>query len=281
MIKEKIYDAIADMKTKVGRDSKHIYRDTESGLMYQGVSSVSSIVPKDWLAAWGAKEAVKALGYSDYSDVELALIKWEEIKDCDTVEDYIKILKDAKGASTRKSKKAMVDGTAGHLWLEKLVEARLNGSEVPVIPNKELERPLEQFLKWEVLNVNHWIASECIVVRPDKSYAGQLDAICMLKNGKLALIDFKFASNISEDYFLQCAGYAACFEPYGILFDTRIIIRLPKTLEKDEWKDYQYVKVPNDIEVMDVPTSYEIDRDAFFHALYVKGWINYVTKLNK
>ncbi len=287
MIKEKIINAIEDMRSKVGRDSKHIYINNETGEMLQGVSTVSSIIPKDWLSAWGAKEAVRALGFTDYQDFTLANEMWLKIKDCKSVEEYINILKEAKGASARKSKKAMVDGTMGHELLENLVDKRINGltqdfvhSFIPL--GTPLERPLAQFADWEVSSVDYWIAKEALVIRPDKRYAGQLDAIAMLKSGELALIDFKFSSNISEDYYLQTAGYAACFEPYGIKFDKRIIIRLPKTLEIDEWdpKTYKYRKVENKIEIKVVPTLYESDRDAFFNALPLKQWINYVTKLS-
>ena len=271
------------MKKKVERDSKHIYRLTETGEMLQGVSTVSSIVPKDWLSAWGAKEAVKALGFDDYGDFTVAREVWNNILKCTTVEQYVSILKEAKGAHARKSKKAMVDGTKGHLWLEKYVEARINNTTLPVVPiGTPLERPINQFLEWEAKEVDYWIASEALVVNPEKRYAGQLDAIYMSKSGKLCLADFKFASHISEDYYLQTAGYAACFESYGINFDNRVIIRLPKTLQTDEWnaKEYKYYKVPNNIEVESVPTPYIGDRDAFFSALPLKQWINYVTKLN-
>ena len=281
--KEKVLQALTDMASKIERDSKHIYRNPETGEMYQGVTSVSSIIPKDWLAQWGAKEAVKALGYSDYEDTAVAQEMWRKIKTCKSVQEYMSILKEVKGAGGRKSKQAMVDGKAGHLWLETYIQTKIDGqSKVPPIPNSMLVRPITQFLEWEMNNVDSWYASESMVVRPDKRYAGQLDAIAQLKNGFVSLIDFKFATNISEDYYLQTAGYSACFEPYGILFDQRIIIRLPKTLEKEEWneEDHKYVHIPNDVEVRVIPTQYEVDRDAFFHALPVKGWINYVLKLS-
>ena len=279
-ITQQIQDAILDMASRIERDSEHIYRNKETGEMLQGVSTVSSIVPKDWLSAWGAKEAVKALGYSDYeNDVENALIKWKDIKDCEKVEDYIKILKEAKGAHARKSKKAMVDGTKGHSWLQSFVEARINGDTLPQLPGDALERPLMQFLEWET-SVDYWVASEALICNLEKSYGGQLDAICVLKTGELCLIDFKFSSHISEDYYLQTGGYAACFEKYGILFDKRIIIRLPKTLEKEEWDthEFKYKKVPNNIDIFTVKTQYIGDREAFYAALIVKKWINYVTK---
>lgn len=275
----KIRFAVEDMYDRVifvDENNQHRY-ETIDGKWLQGVSSVSSIIPKDWLSAWGAKEAVKALGYSDYpEDTQHAKDVLEVIKACKSVEEYIKILKSAKGSSARKSKEALVDGKAGHAWLEDYVKAQIRGKELPKLPEGNLERPIKQFLEWEAKEVDYWILSEARVCYPEKEYAGTLDALAMMKNGKLAVIDFKFASNISEDYYLQLAGYAATFEPYGIKIDVRIIVRLPKTLTKDEWseKDRTYSKVENTIEVEVVKTDYEVDKQVFFNCLPVKAWIN-------
>jgi hypothetical protein len=101
-----------------------------------------------------------------------------------------------------------------------------------------------------------------------------------MKDGKLAIVDFKFASHISEDYYLQTAGYQATFEPYGIRFGDRIIVRLPKTLTSEEYnKDTRtYSKVENKLEAVTVPTTYENDRDVFLAMLPVKAWINQFIK---
>lgn len=279
---EMVHSAVMDMLKKVKFDEKkHEYTVIATGDILQGVSKVSSIVPKDWLSAWGAKEAVKFLGYSDYeNDFERAKEVMAIIKKIEKPEEYISFLKEAKGASGRKSKTALIDGTAGHEWLENYVKARIRGSEIPTIPSEALKRPIEQFLKWEKENVAYWIVSEARVAFPEKGYAGTLDAMAMLKNGRLAIIDFKFASHLSEDYYLQTAGYQATFEPYNIKIDDRIIIRFPKTLEREEWdeKEHKYKMVENNLEVETVKSDYEFDRDAFFHALPLKKWINIITK---
>lgn len=280
-----IRSAVLDMMAKVkfiDEKGKHRY-ESITGEWLQGVSTVSSIVPKEWLSAWGAKEAVKALGYSDYDDTKLAQEVLEKIKACKDVKEYLVILKNAKGASARKSKEALLDGKAGHEWLENYVKAKIRNTAIPEIPEGMLERPLRQFVEWAEQNVDYWILSEARVAYPEKGYAGTLDAMAMMKSGKLAIVDFKFASHISEDYYLQTAGYQHTFDPYGIKIDERIIIRLPKTLTKDEWdeKTHTYSKVENTIEVEVVSTPYEIDRDAFVAALPVKKWINYITNRSK
>jgi hypothetical protein len=273
-----IRDAAVSMINDVQVDGHHTYTRRSDGQWLQGVSTVSSIVPKDWLSAWGAKEAVKALGYSDYvGDITTAEEVLKKIKACKTIEEYLAILKDAKGASRRKSKEALVDGTAGHEWLEQFVKARIRGEKSPEMPKEGmLTRPISQFLEWEGKNVEYWILSEAMVASPEDGYAGTLDGVAMMKDGRLALIDFKFASHISEDYYLQTAGYANCFQKYGIKIDDRIIIRLPKTPEKDEWneKERKYEKVPNNIEVKVVETDLDEDIKVFLACLPVKSWIN-------
>ena len=281
MIKEKVQSAIADMSSKVGRNSKHVYVNNETGVKIQGVSTISSIVPKDWLAAWGAKEAVKALGYSDYKgDTAKAEEMLAKIKKIESPDKFIALLKEVKGASRRKSSQALVDGKEGHKWLEEYVEAKIKNISVPKVPTDNLKRPITQFLEWEKENVKEWVAAEAFICDIERGYAGQLDSIYISKDDKLVLGDFKFATFLGEDYYLQTAGYAAAFEQYGIQFDDRIIIRLPKTLEKEEYnlKTYTYSKIPNNIEVLTIPTKYKVDRDAFYAALKVKAWINYVKK---
>ena len=280
---KKIQDAVLSMMSRVKFcEDGHTYQDQLTGEYLQGVSTVSSIIPKDWLSAWGAKEAVKALGYSDFpDDTETALRVWAQIKECKTVDGYIALLKEAKDASSRKGKTALVDGKAGHLLLEAYVLAKIRGTALPEIPKGTLYRPITQFIEWEKREVKTWILSEARIAYPAKGYAGTLDAMAIMVDDKLAVVDFKFASHISKDYFLQCAGYQATFEPYDIKVDERIIVRLPKTLTIQEWdkKTHTYSMIENIIEICYVPTNYEMDRDVFFACLPVKRWINLVTKM--
>ena len=277
---KQIHEAVLDMMSNVKMDKKHVYTNVKTDEWYQGVSEVSSIIPKPWLSAWGGKEAVKFLGYSDYKgDITVAEEMLETMGRLHTdhdIEGYIKLLIDAKGASKRKSKEALVDGKAGHEWLELYIKAKIRGTELPTIPTENLKRPLTQFVEWEKENVDYWILSEAIVSSPEKKYAGTLDGLAMMKTDKLSLIDFKFASHISEDYYLQTAGYQYPFEKYGIEIQDRIIVRLPKTLTMDKWDEttHTYSKVENTIEVLVVPTDYKMDIEVFLHALPLKKWIN-------
>ena len=287
----KIQSAVVDMMSKVKyTEDGHTYERVSDGTWLQGISTVSNIMPKDWLSAWGAKEAVKFLGYSDFPEYtenakkmleKLSLIAGMQGED--GVKAYLELLKEAKGASARKSKEALLDGKAGHLWCETYVKDKIRGTDIPKYPDGMLERPLKQFVEWADKEVDYWILSEARVAYPEKGYAGTLDAVAVMKNGRSAVIDFKFASHISEDYNLQLAGYASTFEPYEIKIDDRIIVRLPKTLTMQEWvkAEKKYRIVENNIEVVVVDTNYEFDRDAFVGALPVKKWINIMLNRNK
>lgn len=283
---QQIQNAVLDMYKKVKFDEdNHIYTETETGKWLQGVSEVSSIVPKDWLSAWGAKECVKFLGYSDYKDdierAEEVLEIFNDFFEQGDIQGYQLFLKEAKGASYRKSQEALVDGKEGHQYLENYIKAKIRNQSLPDIPSGNLERPIKQFIEWANKEVDYWILSEARVAYPEKGYAGTLDGLAIMKDGKLAVIDFKFASHISEDYFLQTAGYQHTFDPYGIKIDERIIVRLPKTLYRDEWdkKERTYKQIENTIEVVKVPTDYKEDIEVFLHCLPLKKWINQIKKI--
>ena len=286
-LQDKIRDAINDMMAKVSIDESHNYTRLSDGKWLAGTTSVSGIYPKDWLAAWGEKEAVKDLGYSDFpGDTKEAEKMLEKIRNLASdekktdVERYLAILKEAKGASFRKSKEALLDGKEGHEWIEAYIKAKIRFEILPQLPEGKLDRPLKQFVEWAEKEVDYWILSEARVCDVEKEYAGTLDAVAKMRSGDLALIDAKFASHISEEYSLQTAGYAATFEKYDIKFDKRIIVRLPKTLEKQEWdkKSHIYSMIENTIEVREIDSPYEFDRDSFYSALKVSKWINYMKR---
>ena len=60
---EQVRSAILDMMDKVkfidNDKKKHYYEEIKTGIKLQGVSTVSSIIPKDWLSAWGARKRLR------------------------------------------------------------------------------------------------------------------------------------------------------------------------------------------------------------------------------
>lgn len=277
---EKIRAAARGMAEEVRFDPKeHRYVSVSDGTMLAGVSSIASAMPKPWLAAWGAKEAVKALGYTDYGDLTLAEEILGKIRDMDA-KGFVRLLSEAKGAHARKKTKALTDGKDGHAWLESHVMARIAGGALPSVPDGFLKRPLAEFLKWEESEVMAWALSEATVASVEHGFAGTLDAAAVMRDGRPAVVDFKFASHVSEDYYLQTAGYALPFEKYGIGFPRRIIVRLPKTETREEYDvaTRRYSVVPNEFEAVEVPTAYQSDRRAFLAARELYRWQNQFRK---
>lgn len=67
--------------------------------------------------------------------------------------------------------------------------------------------------------VEKTIAVEMQIVSHEFKYAGTLDYVCQLKDGRVALIDFKFSNAIYASYYLQIAAYKKAFE---VLTETKI-----------------------------------------------------------
>lgn len=92
-------------------------------------------------------------------------------------------------------------GTRVHRSIEEfhLLHMAWKRGEIPKEPTSSaacLARPetlewIDHYVKWFHKHVDHVIASESTTVSNTQQYAGQIDAIVRLKNGKLAILDFK------------------------------------------------------------------------------------------
>ena len=260
------------MLQKVDVDERHKYTQKSDGKWFAGVSSIAGIFPKPFLMPWAAKEAVLFFGYEDD---KLAKEMIEKIKFL-SVKEFQELLHKAKTTYSKKADTAKLDGTAGHEWLQKFVLAKIRGIEIPKLPTGMLERPIKQFLEWESKNIKQWILSEARICSVKEEFAGQLDGLAITMADKLAITDFKFANQISDDYHLQTAGYAIPFEAYGIKIEDRIIIRLPKTLTRKVYnrKTRQYNEIENKIEIARSPFSMEFDKETFRNLRVAYKYIN-------
>ena len=88
---------------KVILNGKHQYiRPDDTELEMMGTTTISGMLPKEWMAAWAGKEAVKALGYFDKIDGEdnapekqVLMEKLAEISKL-TPAQFYSLLKDSK-----------------------------------------------------------------------------------------------------------------------------------------------------------------------------------------
>jgi len=262
----KIKSAVVDMYSKVEFDEKeHKYTRKSDGKWLAGISSIADSLPKPYLMPWAAKMVVEFL--QDKQEIIKIL----------TPEEYLELLDEAKTTHKRKSGEAMDLGTIGHKFCEEYVLAKIRNTELPKMI-KELKRPLEKFIEWEKENVKQWVLSEAMVVDTEEEFAGRLDGLAILKDDKLAVIDFKFSNQISPSYHLQTAGYSIPFSKYDIEIQDRIIIRLPKTPTKKVYnkETKQYTEEENNIEIARSPFDMAWDCENFRHARAIYKYINLV-----
>ena len=260
----KIQSAIKDMYSQVVRIDKgnnHHYVRKDNEKWFAGISSITKLYPKEFLAPWAAKEAVLYLGYGDNTKAKEIIKKIVGMN----AKEYQELLEEAKKSYNRKSTDAKIKGTDGHSFLEKWVLARIRKTELPTPPKEYSELFFNDFLKWEQENIKEWILSEALVSDLDLEIAGTLDALALLNNDKLAVIDFKFANTIDKDYFLQVVGYSIPFEKYDIEIGERLILRFPKEEKRKIWHEdiRKYEIIDNKFEVIKSPYDYEWEKKVF------------------
>ena len=133
-------------------------------------------------------------------------------------------------------------------------------------PFKELKDEVTNgflaFLEWEKDNIESWIESEAVTVNETWGYAGTLDAIAKMKDGRVMVIDFKSSKGFYSGYDMQIASYRYAREtmngeykialPYPpfktykkvylpMKIDGMGVLRLDKVTGLPEWKDYSKV----------------------------------------
>lgn len=231
-------------------EEAHTYTHPVKGLL-TGVSTIKDVRAKDWLKMWTTKEN------HDY------MVAHWDVNKTYTEQEKLELLKLAKDAHAAKSQNAMNLGKQVHLWIEQYI-----AGENPDMPEEaNTVRMIQSFLKWEQDHNVKWVVSELLVASLQHEFAGTLDAVALVDE-KLVLMDFKTSSQISEEYYLQTAGYQICTDEMGIPIAERSILRIPK-----EKKD--------DLEYVIVPTPYEFDKETFLHLREVHRWNVYIANRTK
>lgn len=182
-----------------------------NGDLFKGVTTITDVRSKAFLAPWAAKEAYTYLKNN-----------WD-IGKIYSAEEKEELILAAKLAWTKKSNKAKDSGTIAHEWISQYILG-----QKPALPdNEEALKAIEAFRRWEALKEPIWVASEKIIASLKHKVAGTLDSLAIL-NGKLTLVDFKTSGTVSESFLLQLFGYEILLEEMGILVEDRVILRIPK-----------------------------------------------------
>lgn len=159
------------------------------------------------------------------------------------------------------SAKACDTGTGWHNILEKI------GKGETITP--ETYTPLENiwlkaFLEWKNKNIKVFVSTEKPIYHPEDLYCGTLDALAILQDEQIIVLDYKTSARCYKTYFLQIAAYIRAVEKMeGVRLNGAKILRFNKKAET-EGKPMEVIDVP------DIDDHYEV----FKHALAIWRWEN-------
>ena len=195
------------------------------------VTSVLQIISKPALYNWYASQT------SGYFLNELA--GWQSAKPPFNVDAPWKIVEsiadDAKKAARSNMTKAGDIGSRVHEYIECLN----TGTPLPDV-DEDMEAPIRAYHEWVDEVGLEIIESERVVYSLDYEFAGTLDAIGRLRNGALAVIDYKTSSGIYDEMALQCAAYVTA---YNEMFKADVQEAYIAQFPKDPSKKFQTKRV--------------------------------------
>jgi hypothetical protein len=150
------------------------------------------------------------------------------------------------------SKKLLSEAGDFGSTVHNLVEAVGKGVEVNLETLKPKERRcLTAFISWKNDCVERFIATEQPIVNAKDGYGGTLDAIVEMKDGEIALLDYKTSAAIYPEAELQVVAYIKAYEStHDTKINTAYILRFEKN--EDKKNDMQIVRVK------DIDQLYEV-----------------------
>ena len=208
----------------IDEGKKHVH--TLNGEPLYGTSTVVGILNKP-LTWWAAGMAVGTLGWTaTQSDpdmrVEVAKIALEGLKDL-TPAEYLKRLDLAYKAHNEKKKDSAEAGTDMHTELEKYVLKMISDQDgKPLLLNDADEKDetwerVQKFAKWAHLNIERFLFAEAHTYSEKYWLGGIVDCGARMKDGRMALLDFKSSKEAYYSQMVQIAGYALQIEESGTL----------------------------------------------------------------
>jgi len=198
-------------------NEQHIHTLNDKPLT--GTSSIGNVLAKGGLTWWASGKACEVFGWTNAKKVEeterlkIASKRFDEIREL-TNPEYLKLLDDAYKAHATQLKKSAEKGTDLHAILERFVKSEM-GREVKPLTKKEIEL-IRPFIDWSKENVEKFIASEAHCYSKELWVGGIVDAVAELKNGTLAVIDFKSAKAVYITHYIQASGYAIEIDENGL-----------------------------------------------------------------
>lgn len=100
---------------------------------------------------------------------------------------------------------------------------------------------VDNYVIWAADKVEKIIALEEAVYNDELKYAGTCDQVALMKDGTLAILDFKTSNSVWPEYGLQLSAYRNCNRTHNNLFNPReitksIIVHYNKKTKK--WEEH-------------------------------------------
>lgn len=227
-------------------ENGHTYKMGER--LVPGATQVIGVLNKPFLVPWSAKMVWAELT-GKFQDV----VKGTE-------DEYEKRILLAKGAASRRSKGARDSGTLAHDWIENYIGAKVEGKpHEEKLDDPEAQNAVNQFLEWEKAHKVEYLASELVLGSEAHLFGGKIDCVAIVDD-EVNVLDWKTSSMISNEMFLQLAGYSILLEENGAtpMPIKRRVVRLPKDGEHFE----------QEIRGIDL-----YDNEIFIHCREVERWL--------
>ena len=223
---------------------------TPVGCEFPSVTTIDCRDKSTQLMYWATNEMAKYLK-EEYPKLDEVFSNEDDI---DPELYYYQIVDHAKTHYKKLSAEAAGIGTEVHNAIEMFVK---DGEIKEEFSTPEAQNSFNAFLEWSDDNVEKYIESERVVFSEQHGYAGCLDVIALMKDGRVMLIDFKTSKAIYDSMVMQLSAYAGArsemrgtykfrntdgdtlSELYGeINIDGAGILRIDKETGMPEWKDF-------------------------------------------
>jgi len=200
--------------------NKEEHAHTLNGVALTGTSSIGNVLAKN-LTWWSAElSAVECLESGEKietirQEYEEAVNSGNKKEAIDALQRKYPIFKKARFAHFNSRNKSAKSGTDLHEVLERYVKLKMGRAKTKCPTKKELKL-IQPFIYWSEENVKQFLASEAHCYSKELWVGGIVDAVAELRDGTLAVIDFKSAKAVYITHYIQTSGYAIEIDENGL-----------------------------------------------------------------
>ena len=201
-------------------DEKKQHLHTLDGKPLIGTSTVTKIIAKT-LTWWASGMALTQLGWTNPK-----LVKKEDGIEIAAKarknffinnEEYYDWLQECYRAHDMRKKDAGKTGVDMHEMLEIYVRSCIDTNKgIPLAHNVDESKAVSSFTEWSMANVDTFLFAEGHCYSERLWVGGIADAGAKMKDGNIAIFDFKSAKAAYYDHFIQAAGYALQIAENGV-----------------------------------------------------------------